>query len=105
MVAITRPDTDDVQKLNVMRLAVYVNVLSDGEQYKEMAQLALENKLAGEAQTRAGAGFTKNVFTDQRLKDVEYASAGRRQERSRRRQGRAAAERGRGRTAARVMPT
>ncbi len=70
MVAINKTDTDDVQKLNVMRLAVYVNVLNQGEQYKEMAQLALENKLAGEAQTVLEQGFTKNVFTDQRLKDV-----------------------------------
>ncbi|MEO8064940.1 MAG: tetratricopeptide repeat protein [Pseudomonadota bacterium] len=70
MVAINRTDTDDVQKLNVMRLAVYVNVLNEGEQYKEMAQLALENKLAGEAQAVLEQGFTKNVFTDQRLKDV-----------------------------------
>ena len=70
MVAINKTDTDDVQKLNVMRLAVYVNVLNQGEQYKEMAQLALENKLAGEAQAVLEQGFTKNVFTDQRLKDV-----------------------------------
>ena len=70
MVAINKTDTDDVQKLNVMRLAVYVNVLNQGEQYKEMAQLALENKLAGEAQSVLEQGFTKNVFTEQRLKDV-----------------------------------
>jgi hypothetical protein len=70
MVALNRTETDDVQKLNVMRLAAYVNVLNQGDQYKEMAQLALENKLAGEAQTVLEQGFTKNVFTDQRAKDV-----------------------------------
>ena len=35
-----------------------------------MAQLALEEKLAGEAQTVLEQGFTKKVFTDQREVDV-----------------------------------
>ena len=36
------------------------------EEYKEMAQLALEEKLAGEAQAVLEQGFTKKVFVDER---------------------------------------
>ena len=46
-----------MQKLNVMRLAPQVNVLKRPEDYKEMAQLALEEKLAGEAQAVLEQGF------------------------------------------------
>src|SRR5262245_849581 len=39
MKALKSGDTDDVQKLNVMRLAVHVKVLKKPEDFKEMAQL------------------------------------------------------------------
>jgi hypothetical protein len=68
--ALRKLDTDDVQKLNVMRLQVFVNAMTLGDEYKEMAQLALENKLAGEAQSVLEQGFTKKVFADQRSQDV-----------------------------------
>ena len=70
LAALRKLDTDDIQKLNVMRLQVYVNAMTLGDEYKEMAQLALENKLACEAQTVLEQGFTKNVFTDDRAKSV-----------------------------------
>jgi tetratricopeptide (TPR) repeat protein len=70
MVALRKSDTDDIQKLNVMRLSMHVNVMKDPEEYKEMAQLALEERLAGEAQAVLEQGFAKKVFTDQRLIDV-----------------------------------
>ncbi len=63
-------ETDDIQKLNVMRLSTQVNVMKDPEEYKEMAQLALEEKLAGEAQTVLEQGFTKKIFTDPRMVSV-----------------------------------
>jgi Flp pilus assembly protein TadD len=68
--ALRKLDTDDIQKLNVMRLSIHVNVMKDPEEYKEMAQLALEERLAGEAQSVLELGFTKKVFTDQRQIDV-----------------------------------
>jgi hypothetical protein len=59
-------DTDDIQKLNVMRLSTQVNVMKDPDEYKEMAQLALEEKLAGEAQSVLEQGFTKKIFVQER---------------------------------------
>jgi len=62
-------DTDDLQKLNVMRLQVQVEALKKPEDFKEYAQLTLERKLACEAQTILEAGFAKKVFVEKR--DVE----------------------------------
>jgi tetratricopeptide (TPR) repeat protein len=59
-------DTNDLQKLNVMRLQVAVDVMKDPEEYKEMAQLALEEKLSGEAQAVLETGFTKKIFVAER---------------------------------------
>jgi thioredoxin-like negative regulator of GroEL len=70
MKALRQGDTDDIQKLNVMRLATQVNVMKDPEEYKEMAQLALEEKLAGEAQAVLEQGFTKKIFVDERSVSV-----------------------------------
>ena len=66
MKALRQGDTDDIQKLNVMRLATQVNVMKDPEEYKEMAQLALEEKLPGEAQSALETGFTRKVFVQER---------------------------------------
>lgn len=66
MFALRQGDTDDVQKLNVMRLSVYVNVMKHAEEYKEMAQLALDENLAAEAQSVLEQGFAKKVFVEQR---------------------------------------
>ena len=63
-------DLDDIQAHNVMRLALQVNVLKDPEQFKEMAQLGLEEKLACEAQSVLEQGFAKKVFVEKRDVDV-----------------------------------
>ena len=70
MVALRKGDTDDIQKLNVMRLSQHVNVMKDADEYKELAQLSLEEKLACEAQTVLEQGFTKKVFVEKRDVDV-----------------------------------
>jgi len=70
MVALRKTDTNDLQELNVMRLATHVNVLKNPDEFKEMAQLALEQNLAGEAQSVLEQGFAKKVFVDQRQIDV-----------------------------------
>ena len=69
MVAL-KGDTNDIQTLNVMRLAAYVNVLKKPDDYKEMAQLALEEKLACEGQAVLELGFTKKIFVEKRDIDV-----------------------------------
>ena len=53
-----------------MRLAVHVNVLKKPDDYKEMAQLALEEKLACESQAVLEQGFSKKVFVEKRDVDV-----------------------------------
>jgi tetratricopeptide (TPR) repeat protein len=70
MKALRQSDVDDIQALNVMRLALQVNVLKDPDQFKEMAQLAMEEKLSCEAQTVLEQGFTKKAFVEQRDVDV-----------------------------------
>ena len=70
MVALNQMDTDDIQKLNVMRLAVHVKVLNKPEDYKEMAQLTLENKLACESQAVLEQGFASKAFVEKRDVDV-----------------------------------
>ena len=47
MSALRKSDLDDIQRLNVMRLSLHVNVHEAARsEFKEMAQLALEEKLA-----------------------------------------------------------
>jgi thioredoxin-like negative regulator of GroEL len=70
LTSLTKLDTDDIQKLNVMRLSTQVNVMKNPEEYKEMAQLALEDKLAGEAQSVLEQGFSKKIFADERMISV-----------------------------------
>jgi len=70
MKALKGGDTDDLQKLNVMRLQAQVEVLKKPEDFKEYAQLTLERKLACEAQTVLEAGFAKKVFVEKRDVDV-----------------------------------
>jgi tetratricopeptide (TPR) repeat protein len=60
---------NDRQLLNIMRLAVEVDVMQRPEQFTEMAQLALEQGLPGEAQGVLEEGFSKAVFKDQREQD------------------------------------
>jgi tetratricopeptide (TPR) repeat protein len=70
MKALRGGDLDDLQAHNVMRLALHVNVLKDPDQFKELAQLSLEQKLACEAQTVLEQGFSKKAFVEKRDVDV-----------------------------------
>ena len=45
IVALKNGDTNDKQKLNVMRLASAVNVLKRADDYKEIAQIAMDEGL------------------------------------------------------------
>ncbi len=70
MDALRKSDLDDLQRINVMRLALHVNVLKRPDEFKEFAQLALEEKLAADAKSVLEQGFTKKVFVEQRDVDV-----------------------------------
>jgi tetratricopeptide (TPR) repeat protein len=70
LAALKQIDTDDTQKLNIMRLQVHVKVLSKPEDFKEMAQLTLENKLACESQAVLEQGFATKAFVEKRDVDV-----------------------------------
>jgi len=63
------PDVDDRLMLNTYRLASDVNAIKRGEDYTEMAQLAIEQGSPGEAVAILNKGFEKNVFTEQREKE------------------------------------
>jgi tetratricopeptide (TPR) repeat protein len=63
-------DMNDLQQLNFMRLGVHVKVLKRPDQFKEMAQLGLEEKLACESQSVLETGFTNKVFVEKRDVDV-----------------------------------
>lgn len=63
-------DNNDIQQLNVFRLSSHVGVLKRPDEYKEYAQLTLDEKLSCEAQSALEEGFTKKVFVDKRDIDV-----------------------------------
>ena len=70
MVELRGGDNNDVQALNVLRLSSHVGVMKRPDEYKEYAQLALDEKLACEAQAILEEGFSKKVFVDKRDVDV-----------------------------------
>jgi len=59
----------DRNSLELFRLMSEVDVLQHGEDYTEMAQIAMDQGSPGEAQRILEKGFQKNVFADQRSKD------------------------------------
>jgi len=63
-------DNNDLQNLNVLRLSSHVGVMKRPDEYKEYAQLSIDEKLACEAQAILEEGFTKKVFVDKRDVDV-----------------------------------
>ncbi len=63
-------DTNDKQKINVLRLASEVDVLNRADDYTELAQIALDEGLPGEAQSALEQAFEKKLFTDQRKVDL-----------------------------------
>lgn len=70
MDALRKSDLDDLQQLNVMRLALHVNVMKRPDEFKEFAQLSLEEQLGAEAKTVLEQGFAKKVFVEKRDVDV-----------------------------------
>ena len=68
--SLLRVSTNDKELLNVLRLSDGVDVMKEGSQYTEMAQLALGQGLPGEAQAIIEKGQQKSAFADQREKDL-----------------------------------
>jgi hypothetical protein len=61
-----RTGGSDAVMLNVYRLAAEVNAMRRPEDYTEMAQLAIEQGLPGEAQSVLEKAFAAKIFSDQR---------------------------------------
>ena len=61
--------TDDRLKLLTYRLANTVGILKRGDQFREMAQISLDQANPGEAQSLLEQAFAKNLYTEQRDKD------------------------------------
>jgi hypothetical protein len=64
--ALVQSDLSDEQKINVMRLQVKVGVMKKPSEYTEMAQIALDQGLPGEAQFILEQAFTNKLFKEQR---------------------------------------
>jgi tetratricopeptide (TPR) repeat protein len=71
VVSMMRSDTTDNQMLNVMRLAMQVDAMTTSDQFIEMAEIALNAGLPGEAITAIEKGKAKNVFKGTRAADVD----------------------------------
>ncbi len=66
LVAFTATELTDAQKINVMRLQQKVGVMKRASEYTEMAQIALDESLPGEAQAVLEDAFAKKLFVDDR---------------------------------------
>ncbi len=66
MRSLFRAGGSDAVMLNIYRLAAEVNAMRRPEDYTEMAQLAIEQGLPGEAQSVLEKAFAAKIFTDQR---------------------------------------
>jgi hypothetical protein len=64
-----REGKNDKQLLNVLRVAEGSDALTAADQYYEMARLALDQGLPGEAQSTVDGGFQKGVFKEARDKE------------------------------------
>lgn len=71
VVTMMRPDSTDTQMLNVMRLALQVGAMTTSDQFTEMAEIALNAGLPGEAIQAIEAGKAKSAFKENRKADVE----------------------------------
>lgn len=60
---------NDADTLQVYRLMFEVDVLKNADDYSEMASLAMDAGSPGEARTVLERAFSRNVFTEQRVKD------------------------------------
>ena len=63
----------DKQQLNFMRLARYADAVKEPSKYEEIAQIALDQGLPGEAQSVIEEGFAKKFFVDPR--SIERANS------------------------------
>lgn len=70
LVSLTQSDLQDEQKINVMRLQQKVGVMKKPSEYTEMAQIALDQGLPGEAQAVLEDAFSKKLFTDERSQSL-----------------------------------
>jgi tetratricopeptide (TPR) repeat protein len=70
LVALTNSELADEQKINVMRLQQKVGVMKKPSEYTEMAQIALDQGLPGEAQAVLEEAFAKKLFTDDRSQSL-----------------------------------
>jgi tetratricopeptide (TPR) repeat protein len=68
--ALMTADTTDNQMLNVMRLAMHVDAMTNSDQYSEMATLAMNAGLPGEAAAALDQGLNRQVFKDNREAEV-----------------------------------
>jgi tetratricopeptide (TPR) repeat protein len=68
--ALIAADSKDEVKLDVMRLAVAVDVMKQPEQFKEMAQIALDQGLPAEAESVIKHAQTAKLFKDKREIDL-----------------------------------
>jgi hypothetical protein len=66
MQSLLRSGANDKTMLNVYRLASEVNAMTRGDDYREMAQLAMEQGLPGEAQATLEKAFANKKFTEAR---------------------------------------
>jgi tetratricopeptide (TPR) repeat protein len=64
------PDTTDTQMLHLLRLAMHVDAMTSSDHYSEMATLAMNAGLPGEAQTALDQGLSKQVFKDARAAEA-----------------------------------
>jgi tetratricopeptide (TPR) repeat protein len=71
VVSMMRADATDNQMLNVMRLAMHVDAMNTSDQFTEMAEIALNAGLPGEAISAIDAGKAKNVFKEARKADID----------------------------------
>ena len=72
MQKLLRSDATDRVMLNVYRLAAVVNAMRRADDYIEMAQLAIEAGLPGEAQSVLEQGINKKVIAEAR--DIDRAN-------------------------------
>lgn len=61
---------EEAQTIDVLRLAFEKDAMRRPEEYTEMAQLAIERGLPGEAQNVLEAGVAKSMFADTRAKEL-----------------------------------
>ena len=69
MSSLMREGGSDAVVLNIYRLAAEVGTMNGPQDYNEMAQLAIDQGLPGEAQAMLELGQSRNVFVDKR--DIE----------------------------------